>query len=73
MLKYLLSISKIKKIKIVEKKNRIRPLDADLQIPDSKKFRKLTKWKPKIKFEQIMLDLLNYWRHKVRNKNFLDR
>ena len=43
----------------------MRPIDADLQIPDVSKFKKHTGWKPKIKFEQTMLDLLNYWRDRV--------
>ena len=57
---------KKKKIKI--DKNRLRPIDADLQIPNSNKFKKHTKWKPEIKFEQTMIDLLNYWRERI-NKN----
>ena len=73
VLDFLLSQSKIKNIKILEDKNRLRPIDADLQIPDTRKFYKQTGWKHRIKFKKTMLDLLNYWRHKVKNQNFLDR
>lgn len=73
MLNYLLSLSKIKNIKIVTDKSRIRLLDADLQVPDITKFSNATGWKPKINFKKTMLDLLNYWRKKVKSKNFLDR
>ncbi len=73
MLSYLLSISKVKNIKIKVDKSRIRPIDADLQIPNTNKFLKATGWKPKISFEKTMLDLLNYWRIRVKSKNFLDR
>ncbi len=73
MLDYLLSISKVKNIKIKIDKSRIRPIDADLQIPNINKFSKATGWKPNISFEKTMLDLLNYWRIKVKTKNFLDR
>lgn len=45
--------------------DRLRPIDADLQIPDTSAFSKHTGWKPEIKYEQTMLDLLNYWRDKV--------
>ncbi len=69
ILDFLLSKSK-KKIIYKTDKNRIRPIDADLQVPDTTKFRKHTGWKPKYKFEETMLDLLNYWRKKVRSKNF---
>ena len=73
MLNYLLSISKVKDIRIKIDKSRIRPIDADLQIPNTNKFSRVTGWKPNIPFEKTMLDLLNYWRIKVKTKNFLDR
>ena len=73
ILSVLLKKSKIKKIKIVIDKNRLRPLDADLQIPNTKKFISHTGWKPEIKFEKTMIDLLDYWREKVKTQNFLDR
>ena len=46
---------------------RIRPIDADLQIPDTSLFREKTQWEPKIEFEETMRDLLNYWRNKVKS------
>jgi len=73
MLNYLLSQSKIKNIKIKTDKSRLRPIDADLQVPNIAKFSNATGWKPKITFEKTMIDLLNYWRNKVQTKNFLDR
>ncbi len=68
ILNFLIKQSHVKKIKIKIDKNRLRPIDADLQIPNSNKFKKHTKWKPEIKFEQTMIDLLNYWRERI-NKN----
>ena len=55
--------------------DRIRPIDADLQIPDIKKFKSMTTWKPEISFEQTMSDLLEYWRVRVRKSGncFLQR
>ena len=73
MLTYLLSLSKVKNIKIKIDKERVRPIDADLQVPDTSKFRKHTNWKPKISFKKTMKDLLEYWRRRVRKNNFLDR
>jgi GDPmannose 4,6-dehydratase len=54
---------------------RLRPIDADLQIPDTTKFKNHTGWKPEIPFEQTMLDLLNYWRGRVSREGdrFLQR
>ena len=48
------------KAKIVCKidKNLLRPTDVTLQITNSKKFRRHTKWKPKIKFNESVNKLL---------------
>jgi GDP-mannose 4,6-dehydratase len=54
--------------------DRIRPIDADLQVPDTTKFRTHTGWAPEIPFEKTMLDLLNYWRNRIdREGAFLAR
>lgn len=74
ILNYLLSMSVTKKkIKIITDPNRLRKIDADLQIPDVRKFRIHTGWKPEYNFEKTMSDLLEYWREQVKYKNFLDR
>ncbi len=41
-----------------------RPSDFSFQKPNCKKFQKLTSWKPEIKLEQTMSDLLDSWREK---------
>ncbi len=69
ILDFLLSKSKKKIIYKVDK-NRIRPIDADLQVPDTTKFKLHTGWEPKYTFEKTMSDLLDYWRVKVKNKKF---
>jgi GDPmannose 4,6-dehydratase len=66
MLDYLLSISTRNDIKVETEKSRLRPLDADLQVPDTTKFKDHTGWETQISFEKTMLDLLNYWRVRVR-------
>ena len=55
-----------KSIRVETEQSRLRPLDADLQVPDTAKFRAHTGWKPEIPFEKTMLDLLNYWRERVK-------
>jgi len=52
---------------------RLRPLDADHQIPDCAKFMDHTGWKPEIPFEQTMADLLAYWRERVKREVPLQR
>ena len=74
MLYYLISRSKVKNIKIVTDPERLRPIDADLQVPDITKFQNHTGWKPQIFFEQTMDDLLEYWRDRVNSgRKFLRR
>lgn len=67
MLQHLLSISARKDIRVETETERLRPLDADLQVPDTSKFRKHTGWEPQIPFEKTMKDLLDYWRKRVRS------
>ena len=72
----LISLSTIKdQIKVKEDPNRLRPIDADLQVPDTTKFTNHTGWKPEIPYKETILDLLNYWRNKVSKNNggFLTR
>ena len=71
----LIGLSKLKKqLKIVVDKDRLRPIDADLQIPDTSKFSKHTGWKPEISYTQTLIDLLEYWRTIVKlNGNLLKR
>lgn len=58
-------------IKVVTDPERLRPIDADLQIPDLRKFVEHTGWKPKISYEKTMRDLLEYWRKEVKHKGSL--
>ncbi len=63
----LISLSPMKeKIKVEIDPERLRPIDADLQIPDCRKFKEHTGWEPEIPYRQTMEDLLNYWRARVK-------
>jgi GDP-mannose 4,6-dehydratase len=74
MLNYLISQSTRKDIKVEIDPDRLRPIDADLQVPNTEKFRNHTGWEPEYTFEQTMNDLLDYWRTEVgKGKNFLRR
>ncbi len=63
------------KLKIELDEERIRPIDADLQVPDTSKFKKHTGWEPVIPYEKTISDLLDFWRIQVsKNKgNYLTR
>ena len=58
VLKTLISFSK-KRIKTREDKKLLRPVDINKQLPNSKKFRKDTKWKPKVSLSNSLRNLLN--------------
>lgn len=65
MLEHLLSLSTRKDIRVEVDSARLRPIDADLQVPDTGKFRRHTGWEAQIPFEQTMRDLLDYWRRRI--------
>ena len=72
----LINLSTVKnKLRIKLDKERLRPIDADLQVPDTSKFRKHTGWKPLISYNKTIKDLLDYWRERIVTKknNFLVR
>lgn len=52
-------------IKVEVDPARLRPIDADLQVPDTSKFEAHTGWRPEIPFETTMGDLLAYWRERL--------
>ncbi len=62
MLQMLIGFSSVKDIEVKVEKSRLRPSDVTLQIPCFDKFTQATGWSPRIKFEQTLKDLLNYWR-----------
>ncbi|KVA35639.1 MULTISPECIES: GDP-mannose 4,6-dehydratase [Burkholderia cepacia complex] len=75
MLDTLVSMSTSKDVIRVETDpERLRPIDADLQVPNTQKFEAVTGWKPEISFEKTMEDLLNYWRARISaGEKFLTR
>lgn len=68
-LDYLLSLSSMKdSIKVEVDPERLRPIDADLQVPDCHKFKEHSGWEPEIPFEKTMEDLLDYWRDRIKKQ-----
>jgi GDPmannose 4,6-dehydratase len=74
MLQTLIGYSTMEDIAVKTDPVRLRPIDADLQVPDTRKFRAHTGWKPEIPFETTMRDLLDFWRKRVDSgQSFLSR
>lgn len=76
ILNFLMSLSpRSNKMKIEVSSERLRPIDADLQVPNITKFQNHTGWAPEIPFEKTMQDLLDYWRSRVSHQGnvFLQR
>ena len=72
----LLALSPMKSaIRIEVDPERLRPIDADLQVPDTSKFTAHTGWRPEIPFAETVRDLLDFWREEVALKGdaFLTR
>ncbi|MEC7516166.1 MAG: GDP-mannose 4,6-dehydratase [Pseudomonadota bacterium] len=65
MLAFLLRHSSRDDITVETEAARVRPIDADLQVPDTRKFENHTGWRPEIGFETTMTDLLDYWRQRI--------
>jgi GDP-mannose 4,6-dehydratase len=65
ILSELISMSYVENVEYIIDPERLRPIDADLQVPNTDKFRAKTGWKPEIKYEKTLRDLLEYWREKV--------
>ena len=75
ILQDLIALSKCNNIQFTIDKERLRPIDADLQIPNISKFVKKTGWEAQIPYETTLKDLLNYWREKIAKEgnSFLQR
>lgn len=65
VLDYLLSLSKVKNIKVKKDPKRLRPSDVPILLGDATKFYQATGWKPEIPFKKTLRDTLNYWRKRV--------
>ena len=49
---------------------KVRPTELRYLISECTKFKKQTAWEPSISFEQMLNDILGYWREFVKNKRY---
>ncbi len=69
----LIAMSTVSPIFKEQDAERMRPLDADLQVTSCEKFKAHTGWEPMIPFEQTISDLLEYWRKRIKTHVVLQR
>ncbi len=63
----MLELSDLKeKVELKLDKRLVRPIDIPVQVCNSGKCRALTNWKPEIKTEKTLRDLLDYWMEKIK-------
>ena len=67
-LQKLIRMSKVKGITYRIDKKYVRPTQVPRLICDAREFVRATGWSPKISFEQILTDTLDYWRSEVMAK-----
>ncbi len=72
MLDLLLSLSTAK-VEIVADPTRMRPSDVRILHADTSKFQQATGWQPEYSFEQMMGDLLDWWRAQLKPQKELAR
>lgn len=65
ILNYLLSLSKVRNIKVKKDLKRMRPSDVPILLGDNSKFVKATGWEIKFDFYKTLEDTLNYWRNLI--------
>jgi GDP-4-dehydro-6-deoxy-D-mannose reductase len=66
VLDFLLAQSTVKDIAVEVDPARLRPSDVMVLEGDPSKIEKATGWRTEIPFERTLLELLNYWRERVR-------
>jgi GDP-4-dehydro-6-deoxy-D-mannose reductase len=65
LLDRLIAMAKVE-VKVEVDPERLRPSDVEILIGDASKFRADTGWEPRIPFEQTLVDVLDYWRERLR-------
>ena len=65
-LEMLIEMSDVKGIRYEIDEQYVRPTNVPRLIADTSRFREVTNWAPKIPFDQILVDTLEYWRGRVK-------
>lgn len=65
VLETLIDMAKVR-VEIRQDPARMRPSDVPVLVGDNTKFREKTGWSPEIPYEQTLLDMLDYWRSKIK-------
>ena len=69
-LEKLKKMSNVKNLKHKTHKPFVRPTNVPFLITKKTNFEKETNWKPKLNFDKILIDTLNYWRNRLETSKF---
>jgi GDP-4-dehydro-6-deoxy-D-mannose reductase len=64
----LVALSTIPNWKIELDPSRVRLTELHNLVGDYRKFQELTGWKPEVSFDELLRDILDYWRYRVRRE-----
>lgn len=70
-LEKLIEMSTVKDIKYKIVPKYVRPTSVPRLIVNTQKFRDVTNWKPKLNFNDILVDTLNFWREKIKKNDYI--
>jgi GDP-4-dehydro-6-deoxy-D-mannose reductase len=65
VLHLLLGQSRVASIEVQTDPGRLRPSDIPVLRGSAEKIQQATGWRPRIAFEQTLVDLLEYWRRRI--------
>jgi len=68
ILDFFLANSTVRDIKVEQDAARLRPSDLPVLYGSAAKAQAVTGWEPHISFEQMLGDVLNYWRERTRER-----
>jgi GDP-4-dehydro-6-deoxy-D-mannose reductase len=69
LLNWLLELSTQRDISVQIEPSRLRLADVPIQIGDASKLRALTGWSPAIPLRQTLVDMLDYWRTRIKEEH----
>jgi GDP-4-dehydro-6-deoxy-D-mannose reductase len=65
VLDFLISLSRVRGIRVQEDPARLRPFDVPVVVGDYRRIQRAVGWAPEVPFERTLRDILDYWRQRL--------